>query len=143
MAVNAVVSTGGTLALARRFSASRFWDDVVAMQATAFQYVGELPRYLLDQPEREAERRHRVRFCVGNGLRPEAWERFRDRFRIPHIVEFYGATESNVSMVNLDDRVGSVGKPAPGMKAALVRYDVDRDAHVRDATGKLVACGDE
>jgi fatty-acyl-CoA synthase len=141
MAVNAVISAGGTLALARRFSASRFWEDVVAMQATAFQYVGELPRYLLDQPEREAERRHRVRFCVGNGLRPAVWERFRDRFRIPHIVEFYGATESNVSMVNLDDRQGSVGKPSPGMKAALVRYEVDRDAHVRDTTGKRVICG--
>jgi fatty-acyl-CoA synthase len=142
MAVNAVVSAGGTLALARRFSASRFWDDVVAMEATAFQYVGELPRYLLDQPECEAERRHQVRLCVGNGLRPEAWGRFRDRFRIPHIVEFYGATESNVSMVNLDDRVGSVGKPSPGMKAALVRYDVGRDEHVRDASGKLIACGE-
>jgi fatty-acyl-CoA synthase len=141
MAVNAVLRAGGTLALARRFRASRFWDDIVAMRATAFQYVGELPRYLLDQPEREAERRHAVRFCVGNGMRPEVWERFRNRFRIPHIVEFYGATESNVSMVNLRDRVGSVGKPSPGMKAALLRYDVERDEHVRDAGGGFVACG--
>jgi fatty-acyl-CoA synthase len=141
MAVNAVLSAGGSLALARRFSASCFWDDVVEMQATAFQYVGELPRYLLDQPEREAERRHRVRFCVGNGLRPEIWRRFQQRFRIPHIVEFYGATESNVSMVNLADRVGSVGRPAPGMRAELLRYDVQRDEHLRDAQGRLVRCG--
>jgi fatty-acyl-CoA synthase len=141
MAVNAVLSAGGTLALARRFSARRFWDEVVASRATAFQYVGELPRYLMDQPEREAERRHEVRFCVGNGLRPEVWKRFQERFGIPHIVEFYGATESNVSMVNLDDRVGSVGRPAPGMKAALLRYDVDSGAHERDASGRLAVCG--
>jgi fatty-acyl-CoA synthase len=141
MAVNAVLSAGGTLALARRFRASRFWDDLVEMRATAFQYVGELPRYLLDQPERASEHRHAVRFCVGNGLRPEVWERFRDRFQIPHIVEFYGATESNVSMVNLDDRVGSVGKPAVGMKAELLRYDVARGELVRDADGRLVLCG--
>lgn len=141
MAVNAVLSAGGTLALARRFRASRFWDDIVAMRATAFQYVGELPRYLLDQPERESERRHSIRFCVGNGLRPEVWERFRDRFRIPQIVEFYGATESNVSMVNLDDRVGSVGKPAVGMQAELARYDVARGEHLRDANGLLALCG--
>jgi fatty-acyl-CoA synthase len=141
MAVNAVLSAGGTLALARRFRASRFWDEIVTMRATAFQYVGELPRYLLDQPERETERGHAVRFCVGNGLRPEVWERFRDRFGIPHIVEFYGATESNVSMVNLDDRVGSVGRPAPGMQAELVRYDVARGEHVRDQDGKLALCG--
>jgi len=140
MTVNAVLSAGGTLALARRFSASRFWSEIVELGATAFQYVGELPRYLLDQPEREEERAHSVRLCVGNGLRPEVWERFRDRFGIPHIVEFYGATESNISMVNLDDRVGSVGKPAPAMKAALVRYDVERDEHVRDEGGRLVPC---
>ena len=63
------------------------------------------------------------------------------RFRIEHIVEFYGATESNISMVNLDDRVGSVGKPAPGMKAALVRYDVEREAHVRSPGGSFSICG--
>jgi len=143
MAVNAVLSAGATLGLSRRFSASRFWGEVVDLGATAFQYIGELPRYLLDQPRCEAERHHRVRFCVGNGMRPEVWERFRDRFRIPHIVEFYGATESNISMVNLDDRVGSVGKPAPGMKAVLVRYDVERDEHVRDAAGRLELCGEE
>jgi fatty-acyl-CoA synthase len=140
MTVNAVLCAGGTLALARRFSASHFWSDVVALGATAFQYVGELPRYLLDQPVREEEHAHAVRLCVGNGLRPEVWERFRDRFRIPHIVEFYGATESNISMVNLDDRVGSVGKPAPAMKAALVRYDVERDELVRTPDGGIVTC---
>jgi len=140
MCVNAVLRAGGSLALARRFSARRFWDDVVEMGATAFQYVGELPRYLLDQPAHPLERRHRIRFCVGNGMRPEVWERFRDRFRIPHIIEFYGATESNVSMVNLDDRVGSVGKPAPGLRVALLRYDFESQELVRDAAGRLVAC---
>ena len=140
MCVNAVLRAGGTLALARRFSARRFWDDVVEMGVTAFQYVGELPRYLLDQPAHPLERRHRIRFCVGNGMRPEVWERFRERFRIPHIVEFYGATESNVSMVNLDDRVGSVGKPAPGLRVALVGYDVENQELLRDVAGRLVVC---
>ena len=140
MCVNAVLRSGGSLALARRFSARRFWDDVVEMGATAFQYVGELPRYLLDQPEHPLEQRHRIRFCVGNGMRPEVWERFRDRFRIPQIVELYGATESNVSMVNLDNRVGSVGKPPFGLRVALVRYDIESQELVRDAAGRLVAC---
>ncbi len=140
MCVNAVLRAGGTLALARRFSARRFWQDVVEMGATAFQYVGELPRYLLDQPNHPLERSHAIRFCVGNGMRPEVWERFRDRFRVHHIVEFYGATESNVSMVNLDDRVGSVGKPPPGLRVALVRYDVESQELARNAEGRLVAC---
>jgi fatty-acyl-CoA synthase len=68
------------------------------------------------------------------------WVQFQKRFGIPHIVEFYGATESNISMVNLDDRVGSAGKPAPGMKAALVRYDVERAEHVRGPDGTISLC---
>ena len=140
MCVNAVLRSGGTLALARRFSARRFWDDVIELGATAFQYVGELPRYLLDQPAHPLEQRHQIRFCVGNGMRPEVWERFRDRFRIPHVVEFYGATESNVSMVNLDDRVGSVGKPPLGLRVALLRYDGESQDLVRDAAGRPLAC---
>jgi fatty-acyl-CoA synthase len=140
MCVNAVLRAGATLALARHFSASRFWKDVVEMRATAFQYVGEQCRYLLAQPESEFEHRHQVRLCVGNGLRPDIWEAFRDRFGIAHIVEFYGATEANVSLVNLEDRVGSVGKPAPGMQVALVRYDPAREEHPRDAAGHLVRC---
>jgi fatty-acyl-CoA synthase len=140
MSVNAVLSAGGTLALRRRFSASRFWEDAVSLEATAFQYIGEMCRYLLNQPHHPQERAHHIRFCVGNGLRPDIWHAFQERFAIPQVVEFYGATEANVAMVNLDDRVGSVGRLAPGMRAELVRYDVDEGALVRDAEGRCVPC---
>ncbi len=142
MAVNTVLRAGGTLALRRRFSATRFWSDVVEMEATCFQYIGEVCRYLLAQPPSELERAHRVRFCVGNGLRPDIWEAFQERFAIPSVTEFYGATESNMAMVNFDGPVGSVGKPTPGTELALVRYDVAADAHVRDAEGHCVRCND-
>ncbi len=140
MAVNTVLRSGGTLALSRRFSASRFWQEVVESGATAFQYIGEICRYLLLQPEGDWERRHRLRFCVGNGLRPDVWEPFQRRFRIPHVCEFYGATESNVAMANLEGRVGSVGRPPPGLRVALLRYDVEADALVRDGAGRCVEC---
>ncbi len=138
MAVNAVLRAGGTLALARRFSASRFWKDVVEMQATGFQYIGELCRYLLAAPPCDEERGHALRFCVGNGLRPDIWAAFQERFGIPHITEFYGATESNVSLVNLEGVRGSIGRPPPGMKLDLVRWDVEKEAHVRGADGRCV-----
>jgi fatty-acyl-CoA synthase len=140
MCVNAVLRSGGTLALKRRFSASSFWRDVVDMRATAFQYIGEFCRYLLNQPQHPMERQHQIRFCVGNGLRPDIWPEFQQRFRIPHIVEFYGATEANVSLMNLDDRVGSCGRLAPGMSAKLIRYDVESDAHLRDSLGHCIEC---
>ncbi|MBW2362119.1 MAG: long-chain-acyl-CoA synthetase, partial [Deltaproteobacteria bacterium] len=143
MCVNAVLRSGATLALRRRFSAKAFWRDICETGATTFQYIGEICRYLLAQPESEWDRGHQVRFCVGNGLRPDVWSAFQERFAIPRISEFYGATESNVAMLNLDNRTGSIGKPMPGTKVALVRWDVENDAHVHDGDGKLVPCSDD
>ena len=142
IAVNAVLRSGATLALARKFSARRFWDDVVETGATAFQYIGELCRYLVNQPPHPKERAHQLRFALGNGLRPDVWQQFQPRFAVPRIVEFYGATESNVSMVNLAGRAGSVGKAAPGTKVALVRFDVDAEAPLRDGAGRCLPCAD-
>jgi fatty-acyl-CoA synthase len=142
MCVNAVLRTGATLALSRRFRAGRFWQEAAETRATAFQYVGELCRYLLAQPPGPFDRAHRVRLAVGNGLRADVWPLFQERFRVPRIVEFYGATESNVSMLNLAGRVGSVGRPVPGTQVALVRFDPEREAPLRDAAGRCSRCAD-
>jgi len=142
MAAGAALLAGGTIALRRRFSAREFWSDVRRYDATAFQYIGEFCRYLLHVEPDARDGEHRLRFCIGNGLRPDIWGTFRDRFRIPRIVEFYGATEGNVALVNFEGREGSVGRiPSKRlMDARLVRYDVERDEHVRDARGRLVEC---
>jgi fatty-acyl-CoA synthase len=145
MAAGAGLLSGGAIALTRKFSASRFWSDCVRYDATAFQYIGELCRYLLHTPEHPDETRHRIRVCIGNGLRPEVWEPFQKRFRIPRIVEFYGATEGNVVLMNFDGKLGSVGRMPRFVRRLmgiqLVRYDVDKDAHVRGADGFCVPCG--
>ena len=142
MAVGTVLLSGGTLALRRRFSARDFWSDVRATESTSFQYIGEFCRYLLNQPADPRDGEHALSFCIGNGLRPDIWEPFRDRFRIPRIVEFYGATEGNVALLNLDNKVGSVGRIPTKllMDARLVRYDVERDELLRSADGRLVEC---
>lgn len=141
MAVNAVLRNGATLALARHFSAHHFWDEVAKHRATAFQYIGELCRYLVNQPPHPLESSHSLRLAVGNGLRPEVWHTFQERFGVEQIVEFYGATESNAAMVNLSGREGSVGKPFPGMKIALVQFDTETEEVVRDANGYCLRCG--
>ncbi len=142
-AVGALLSGGG-LALARKFSASRFWSDCTRFEATSFQYIGELCRYLLHSPEHPDERRHRVRVCIGNGLRPEIWEAFQERFRIPQIIEFYGATEGNVALMNFDGKVGAVGRLPRLLRRVmgveLIRYDVAKDAHVRGRDGFCIPC---
>lgn len=71
------------------------------------QYIGEICRYLLSQPVRPAEKDHKVRLAVGNGLRPSVWEAFTERFGVAQIGEFYGATECNCSIANMDGKVSN------------------------------------
>jgi len=142
MATGGALLSGATAVLAPRFSASGFWSDCVDHDVTAFQYIGELCRYLLNSPTHPDESRHRIRVCIGNGLRPDVWQEFRDRFGLDHIVEFYGSTEGNVAFFNLDDKVGSIGRsPALMRKAAgvhLVRYDIENQCEFRGSDGFCV-----
>ncbi len=135
---------GATLILRDKFSASRFWEDCRRYQVTVFQYIGELCRYLLAAPPGVDDRSHAVRCAVGNGLRPDIWERFQERFRIPRILEFYGATEGNVALINVDGKVGAIGRIPPYARrffpVKLVRYDVAADSHVRGPDGFCMEC---
>jgi len=144
-AVGMAFFTGGALILKRKFSAHEFWSDVHKYGATMFVYIGELCRYLLNAPPSPLERGHRVRAITGNGLRPEIWRAFQDRFAIPRIVEFYGATEGNVSMLNYDGTVGAVGRVPDYMEwllpARVVRFDVEKEMPVRGRDGLCIECG--
>ena len=144
MAMGATLLVGATAVLARKFSATRFWADAARHRVTAFQYIGELCRYLVNSPRHPDERKHRLRYCIGNGLRPEVWPEFQRRFAIPQVYEFYGATEGNVSFVNLDGKVGSIGRMPGWMQRAagvhLVRFDVEKEDVVRGPDGFCIDC---
>ena len=131
----AVLMCGATLALRRKFSASQFWDDVHDFDATVFIYIGELCRYLLSQPPTPRERHHHLRLCMGNGMRADIWRRFQSRFRIPLIREYYGATEGNLGLVNLEGRPGMIGRLLlPGI--AIVKCDPLTGEIVRNGGGR-------
>lgn len=137
-ALGMAFTSGGSVVLRRRFSASQFWDDCNTYKPTIFQYIGELCRYLINTPKHKLERKHKLRLAIGNGLRPEIWPTFQKRFNIPKVLEFYGATEGNVAMMNLDGRVGAVGR-VPGylrrfLTTRIVKFDLDEEQPERDAT---------
>jgi len=131
----AALGAGATFALGRKFSASRFWDEVRQHQATAFCYIGELCRYLLNQPVSPRDRQHSVRAIVGNGLRPELWARFEARFGIEKIYEFYGASECNAAFINAFGLRGTAGFTP--MTYAVVDWDAVAEAPARDGNGFL------
>ncbi len=141
-AVGAALMNGATLVLKKRFSASQFWSDVRSQGVTHIVYIGELCRYLVNSPpapDPSDETQHKVRMAFGNGMRPEVWDAFKTRFRIPSIVEFYGSTEGNVSLFNLDGQPGAIGRVPKLIRdrfnVRLVRFDVESETPVRRPEG--------
>jgi fatty-acyl-CoA synthase len=135
VAIGSVINSGATLALGKSFSASRFWDEVIASDATAFIYIGEICRYLLNQPAKPTDRAHKVRVIAGNGLRPEIWDEFTSRFNIARVCEFYAASEGNTAFINMFNVPKSAG--CTPMPAAYVQYDTDTGAPLRGADGRV------
>ena len=82
-APGAALVAGGSVVLREKFSASHFWSDILRWDCTLFQYIGELCRYLLHAEPCREETTHRIRIACGNGLAPEIWDAFKERFRIP------------------------------------------------------------
>ncbi len=142
VATGAVLAAGGAVVLRESFSASQFWNDIIHWDCTLFQYIGELCRYLLHTQVSPREMEHNIRMCCGNGLRPDIWSRFKERFAIPRILEFYASTEGNVSLFNVEGKPGSIGRLpsylAHRFAAKLVRFDVEKEEPVRNEHGFCV-----
>ncbi|KAI6782667.1 Fatty acid transporter protein-like protein [Emericellopsis cladophorae] len=116
----AVLHAGSTQALGRKFSTKSYWSDVREMEATVLQYVGETLRYLVAAPPQidtktgeNLDKKHKVRLAYGNGLRPDVWRRFQDRFGVDEIGEMYAATEGTAALINMcanDLTAGAMGR---------------------------------
>ncbi len=85
-----------------------------------------------------------LRIACGNGLRPEVWEPFQNRFKIPRILEYYASTEGNFSLYNCEGRPGAIGKIpsflAHRLPVALLRFDVERGEPWRNGDGFCERC---
>ena len=138
LALSGALMSGATLAIGRKFSASGFWDECRRYGATTFCYIGELLRYLLTQPEQANDRDHQVVKILGNGLRPDIWMAFKNRFGIDRIHEFYGASEGNSAFVNIFNFDKTCGwSPGNNKTWAVVEYDIAEDEVVRAPGGSM------
>ncbi len=128
-----------TLAMARRFSASKFWDDVRRFDATSMAYVGEICRYLMNNPPSPEDRNNRVTKMIGNGLRPAIWRDFKKRFDVKRVMELYGASEGNIGFTNILNFDNTVGFSP--VKYELVKYDKETGAPIRNRKGFMEKVG--
>lgn len=147
VAVGAMLISGGAVVVRRGFSARRFWDDVRVSGATIFQYIGELPRYLLASAPQGTPPAHKLRLCIGNGLRGEIWNEFQSAFAVPRIIEFYAATEGVFSLFNLEGKPGAIGRIPPYLaqrtQVVLAKVDPVTGSLVRSRAGFALACDPE
>ncbi|OAA36831.1 AMP-dependent synthetase/ligase [Metarhizium rileyi] len=139
---------GSTQAIGRKFSTKVFWAEVRESNATIIQYVGETLRYLLAAPPQVdsvtgecIDKKHKVTAAFGNGLRPDIWNQFKDRFGVDTILEFYAATEGPFGLWNLsrnDHTAGAIGRSGllygglQSLSLSLVELDWATDLPRRD-----------
>ena len=110
-----------------------------------FFYIGELCRYLLDQPAKPIDTKLHLRKFIGNGLRAGIWKPLQKRFCIPNIVEFYGLTEGNVFTINLVNKPGAVGYNFlffPFLQnLTMIKINPVNGEYLRDSHGFCVQAG--
>ncbi|KAF2192634.1 acetyl-CoA synthetase-like protein [Zopfia rhizophila CBS 207.26] len=136
LGVCSALRAGTTISIGKKFSHKTFWPEVRSSKATIIQYVGETCRYLLAAPKSEQDKKHNVRAAFGNGMRPDVWNPFKERFNIPTICEFYSATESPSGMWNRSTnafsagavgRNGSVAALLVGPSLTIIKMDPESD----------------
>ena len=148
VAIGSMLVKGGSVFIRERFSASGFWDDVNKADCTIFQYIGELCRFLTLNEPHPLERSHRLRLACGNGLQGDIWRKFQDRFKIPQILEFYAATEGNLSLYNAEGKPGAIGRIPPFLSqyfssTVIIRCDIETGVPLRDIKGFCILCADD
>ncbi|KAA8578348.1 hypothetical protein FQN60_017435 [Etheostoma spectabile] len=137
--IGGTIELGATCVLKKKFSASQFWKDCRKHDVTVFQYIGELCRYLCNQPKTDEDKVHKVRMGVGNGLRQDVWREFHSRFGNVRMCEVYGSTEGNLCFMNHIGKIGTVGRSnffyRLLFKYDLIKYDMVKDEPVTDQNG--------
>ena len=127
---------GAKVALGKKFSASKFWDDIKNFEATTFNTIGAMIPILMKQPPKNTDKQNKVRFTLSAACPVDDWEKFEKRFGIT-IFEGYGAVDGGgKTVMNLKTApIGSIGKPA-----GLVYRLVDENMNdVEDGTpGELI-----
>jgi fatty-acyl-CoA synthase len=140
--VGTALNAGACIILRRRFSASHFWQEAIDNHATMLVYIGELGRYLMNQPPTALEKSHKITKGFGNGLRADVWAEFVERTGIKRMVEFYGSTEGNVNFFNLDGKIGAVGRIPrllrSKLKGRIIKFDVETEEPVRGPDGLCI-----
>ncbi|THX85267.1 acetyl-CoA synthetase-like protein, partial [Aureobasidium pullulans] len=141
--ISVVLHAGATTILSHHFSPKTFFASATASKATMMQYIGEMCRYLLSTSPSPFDKSHTIRMAFGNGLRPDVWQKFKERFNILEIAEFYSATEAvggsfikskNNFGLGAVGRAGTTLQTLMGSQTAIVKHDVETGEPYRNSS---------
>lgn len=138
------VTTGASMVLIKKFSASRFGDQIRKHDITIVTIPGALLKFILNTPPKpeDGENCLRAIFSGGNILTQEEYERLTRRFKVP-IINWYGQTESVVCPLFLPvdgkRKESSIGLPALGYEVRTV--DGNEEEVAPGKMGEIVARG--
>jgi fatty-acyl-CoA synthase len=128
---------GATVALARRFSASGFVDDVHRHRVTTFTYVGKALAYVLATPPREDDATTTLRRGFGTEASVADRMEFERRFDCM-LTEGYGSSEGGVAISRTAETPpGSLGRPPDGVAIVNPETGEECPAATFDASGRL------
>ena len=130
---SSVVAGGASIVLKNKFSVTDFWKDIHKYQVTGFGYVGEMCKYLLNTPENPLEKNSTLKKMIGNGLRPDIWQKFKQRFNIEQVAEFYASSEGNIAFFNVFNLDQTMGFSITSY--AIVKYDIEKGEPKLDKKG--------
>lgn len=126
---------GCTVALSKRFSASKFWEEISKSKTTVFNTIGAIIPILMKQPESPHEKSHSVERILSAGCPAVLWEPFENRFGVK-IWEAYAAIDGSGFIANFGDGPkGSIGKP---MNSIIKLVDGSGDEVSTGSTGELL-----
>ncbi len=111
------LAIGLPVVLSRRFSASRFWDEIRRYGVTTFNALGAMIPILMKQPERSDDAENPVRIVFSAACPASVWADFEERFAV-QIIEGYAAVDGGgFAIVNFGQSPkGSIGKPFSPVK---------------------------
>lgn len=109
------------IVLLKKFSAKKFWPQIIKNKITIIHYLGGILDILIKQPKNYNDKKHKVKLAFGAGARKSTYKIFKDRFNIP-LREVYGMTEaSSFTSINIQQKIGSIGRVLPWFKVILFK----------------------
>ncbi|MDD2509763.1 MAG: long-chain-acyl-CoA synthetase [Syntrophomonas sp.] len=139
---SSMLASGASMVIKPRFSLSNFWPDICRYKVTHFMAVGEMLRFICNQPEKAGDLDNPLEYIVGVNTRGDLLDRLHQRFGIKKIVEAYGTSEGVGTFINEEEIPGMCGNlDLRGMRQGeVVQYDFDSESIIRDDKGLAVIC---